>query len=63
MFVSKIFKLLKYCFFYFILKNRYKCQNGHIYAVGNCGMLNQGSICPDCGARIGGGTNNARVTV
>ena len=32
----------------------YKCPNGHIYAIGECGGANQESRCPDCGARIGG---------
>ncbi|WVF69005.1 hypothetical protein IAT40_003779 [Kwoniella sp. CBS 6097] len=31
------------------------CPNGHPYAVGDCGMANQGGNCADCGATIGGG--------
>ena len=32
----------------------YKCPNGHIYAIGECGGANQQRSCPDCGATIGG---------
>lgn len=32
----------------------YRCPNGHLYAVWNCGMPMEMSVCPDCGARIGG---------
>ena len=34
-------------------KNRYTCQKGHPYAVGNCGMPMQTARC-HCGAPIGG---------
>ena len=33
---------------------RYKCPNGHIYAIGECGGAMQESQCPECGAKIGG---------
>ncbi|CAM9834697.1 unnamed protein product [Scytosiphon promiscuus] len=32
----------------------YRCRNGHSYGVGDCGMLNQGGVCPECGDTIGG---------
>uniref|UniRef100_UPI00358FF488 NFX1-type zinc finger-containing protein 1 isoform X1 n=1 Tax=Myxine glutinosa TaxID=7769 RepID=UPI00358FF488 len=32
----------------------FKCPNGHIYAIGDCGGAMQTSTCPDCKARIGG---------
>jgi len=35
----------------------YKCPNGHIYAIGDCGGANQESTCNECGARIGGGSH------
>ena len=32
----------------------YKCPNGHIYAIGECGGANQQRACPECGETIGG---------
>ena len=32
----------------------YECPNGHLYSIGECGMAMQESVCPDCGAAIGG---------
>lgn len=32
----------------------YKCPNGHIYAIGDCGGANQQRACPECGETIGG---------
>ena len=32
----------------------YKCQNGHIYNIGECGGAMVRSRCPECGATIGG---------
>lgn len=32
----------------------YRCPNGHPYVIGDCGAATQMSVCPDCGARIGG---------
>lgn len=32
----------------------YKCSNGHIYAIGDCGGAMEESKCPECGAAIGG---------
>ncbi|XP_022837763.1 NFX1-type zinc finger-containing protein 1-like [Spodoptera litura] len=32
----------------------YKCPNGHIYCIGECGGAMQVSTCPECKARIGG---------
>lgn len=32
----------------------FKCPNGHIYAIGDCGGAMQRSTCPECRAEIGG---------
>lgn len=32
----------------------YKCPNGHVYAIGDCGGAMEESKCPECGAAIGG---------
>ncbi|XP_070581257.1 NFX1-type zinc finger-containing protein 1-like [Ptychodera flava] len=32
----------------------YKCPNGHIYAIGDCGGATVESKCPECAATIGG---------
>ncbi|KAH3813291.1 hypothetical protein DPMN_141744 [Dreissena polymorpha] len=32
----------------------FKCPNGHVYAIGDCGGANQRSKCPECKAEIGG---------
>ncbi|KAB5584014.1 hypothetical protein PHYPO_G00102520 [Pangasianodon hypophthalmus] len=32
----------------------YKCPNGHVYAIGDCGGAMERSQCPDCKATIGG---------
>ena len=32
----------------------YKCPNGHMYGVGDCGLLNGYGACVECGARVGG---------
>lgn len=32
----------------------YKCPNGHIYCITECGGAMQESTCPECGSRIGG---------
>ena len=32
----------------------YKCPNGHLYTVGECGRPMEQSICPECGKKIGG---------
>ncbi|KAK3364644.1 hypothetical protein B0T25DRAFT_563650 [Lasiosphaeria hispida] len=41
----------------------YKCQNGHVFAIGNCGMPMELGRCPECGSGIGGqnGTYQAGV--
>lgn len=44
----------------------YKCNNnncGHIYAVGNCGMPAERSICPECKGVLGVGSNHAATTL
>jgi hypothetical protein len=32
----------------------YACPNGHLYAIGDCGGAMERSVCPECGAAIGG---------
>ncbi|KAJ7333530.1 NFX1-type zinc finger-containing protein 1 [Desmophyllum pertusum] len=32
----------------------FKCQNGHIYCITECGGAMEESKCPECGSRIGG---------
>ncbi|KZT72216.1 P-loop containing nucleoside triphosphate hydrolase protein [Daedalea quercina L-15889] len=32
----------------------YKCPNGHIYVIADCGGAMEQSVCPECGASIGG---------
>ena len=32
----------------------YKCPNGHLYSVGECGRPMEESRCPECQAKIGG---------
>ena len=32
----------------------YKCQNGHPFAIGDCGMPMKEARCPECGAPVGG---------
>lgn len=39
----------------------YRCSNGHLYVVADCGALNQSGNCPECRARIGGGSQNVRA--
>jgi hypothetical protein len=36
----------------------YKCPNGHLYVVGECGGPMESGRCPECGARIGGRDHN-----
>ncbi|XP_068247242.1 NFX1-type zinc finger-containing protein 1-like [Palaemon carinicauda] len=38
----------------------YKCPNGHIYCIGECGGAMQESVCPECKAVIGGGNHALR---
>jgi hypothetical protein len=39
----------------------YKCKNGHVYCIGECGGAMQDGVCPDCGVKIGG-TSHRLVT-
>lgn len=32
----------------------FKCPNGHVYVVTECGGATEESICNECGARVGG---------
>ncbi|XP_026856434.2 NFX1-type zinc finger-containing protein 1 [Electrophorus electricus] len=36
----------------------YKCPNGHIYAIGECGGAMEKRACPTCGAVIGGANHS-----
>lgn len=38
----------------------FKCPNGHVYAIGDCGGATVESKCNECGARIGGGNHQLR---
>ncbi|XP_077993299.1 NFX1-type zinc finger-containing protein 1-like [Glandiceps talaboti] len=38
----------------------FKCPNGHIYAIGDCGGATVESTCPECKARIGGSGHRLR---
>ncbi|XP_045618372.1 NFX1-type zinc finger-containing protein 1 [Procambarus clarkii] len=38
----------------------YKCPNGHIYCITECGRAMEEGQCPDCGSRIGGGSHRLR---
>ncbi|TLD25489.1 hypothetical protein PspLS_05703 [Pyricularia sp. CBS 133598] len=37
----------------------YKCQNGHPFAIGECGFPMELAHCPECGANIGGQNHTA----
>lgn len=39
-------------------KSWYKCPNGHIYCIGDCGRPQVTANCPDCGCAIGGAGHN-----
>lgn len=36
----------------------YRCPNGHLYVVADCGALNQTGTCPECRTTIGGGSQS-----
>lgn len=38
----------------------YKCPNGHVYAIGDCGGATHESECPECKSKIGGGQHRLR---
>ncbi|XP_066288837.1 NFX1-type zinc finger-containing protein 1-like [Branchiostoma lanceolatum] len=38
----------------------FACPNGHVYAIGDCGGATMESTCPECSARIGGGSHTLR---
>lgn len=38
----------------------YKCKNGHVYAIGDCGGATEESKCPECGQAIGGTQHRLR---
>lgn len=37
----------------------YRCENGHPFTIGECGMPMETATCPQCGARIGGASHQA----
>ena len=37
----------------------YYCREGHLFTVGECGMPMQTSVCPQCGAPVGGRNHEA----
>ncbi|MCJ1379501.1 hypothetical protein MMC17_002602 [Xylographa soralifera] len=37
----------------------YYCREGHLFTVGECGMPMQTSVCPQCGAPVGGSHHQA----
>ncbi|KAF1956385.1 hypothetical protein CC80DRAFT_563213 [Byssothecium circinans] len=37
----------------------YNCENGHPFAIGECGMPMEQATCPECGARVGGSHHQA----
>ena len=39
----------------------YKCTNGHIYQIGQCGGATEEGLCPECGATIGGQSHRLRT--
>ncbi|XP_064088896.1 NFX1-type zinc finger-containing protein 1-like isoform X2 [Macrobrachium nipponense] len=39
----------------------FKCPNGHIYCIGDCGGAMQEAVCPECKAVIGGGSHALRT--
>ena len=39
----------------------FACPNGHTYVIADCGGAVTESICPECGARIGGSGHNLRT--
>lgn len=39
----------------------YKCPNGHVYAIADCGGATMESKCNECGAKIGGGSHRLRT--
>ncbi len=41
----------------------YTCANGHPFTVGECGMPMEQSVCPQCGAPIGGESHQAAAGV
>lgn len=38
----------------------FKCPNGHVYAIGDCGGATVEGRCPECSATIGGGSHTLR---
>jgi hypothetical protein len=40
----------------------YECENGHPYFIGECGGAMESSICPECGAPVGGASHALHPT-
>jgi len=39
----------------------YKCNQGHLYVVADCGAFNQSGQCPECRSSVGRGSSNTCV--
>ncbi len=46
----------------YLQNHLYRCPNGHVYLIGECGQAMQASLCPECGAGIGGGNHSLNPT-
>ena len=40
----------------------YECPNGHAYFIGECGQAMEESVCPECGALIGGRSHSLNAS-
>ncbi|GAX83659.1 hypothetical protein CEUSTIGMA_g11084.t1 [Chlamydomonas eustigma] len=40
----------------------YRCPNGHLYVIGDCGMAMETGRCPECGESVGGGSHTLHST-
>jgi hypothetical protein len=41
----------------------YRCENGHPFTIGECGMAMQLARCPECGAAVGGQNHQSAAGV
>ena len=40
----------------------YRCPQGHLFVIGECGMAMQQSNCPECGQSVGGSSHTLLST-
>jgi len=40
----------------------YRCPNGHVYVIGECGGATETAVCPECGASVGGQGHTLNAT-